>query len=146
MFLGRYEHTINGQGRTSIPVKFREELRSLGDDRLIITNEVECLVAWPKSEWQKFMERLMKLPQTSKEFSEFVRFYVSGAQECQIDKLGRVLVPPNLREHAGLNKEIVLAGMINKIEIWSKERWAKKFSESQENHEKNKQKLAEWGL
>lgn len=146
MFLGRYEHTINAQGRTSISAKFREELHSLGDDSLIITNEVECLVAWPKSEWQKFMERLMKLPQTSKEFSEFVRFYVSGAQECQIDKLGRVLIPPNLREHAGLNREIVLAGMINKIEIWSKDRWAQKFSESQENHEKNKQKLAEWGL
>lgn len=145
-FTGRYEHTINGQGRTSIPAKFREALRVRGEDSLVITNEVNCLVAWPPGEWKKFLEKLMKLPQTSKEVRQYKQFYVSGAHECQIDKLGRILIPPTLREHAGLTKDIVLAGMVNNIEIWSKEKWEQTFNESKEQHEENMKKLAEWGL
>ena len=146
MFIGRYEHSINGQGRTSIPAKLREELRTTGDDRLIVTNLEDCLVAYPASQWKDFVDRLQQLPQTSVEFTEFLRFFVSGAQDCPIDKQGRVLIPPNLRDHAGITREIVLVGMVNKIEIWARDRWESEFEKSRGNFGKNSQRLAELGL
>ena len=146
MFLGRYEHSINGQGRTSIPAKFREELRSVGDDRLIITNLEECLVAYPAGEWQGFMDRLKQLPQTSKEFTEFLRFFVSGAQECPIYKQGRTLIPPSFSDHTGISREIVLVGMLNKIEIWARDKWEREFDQSKDNFGANSQRLSELGL
>jgi len=146
MFLGRYEHSINGQGRTSIPAKLREELHSEGEERLIITNLEDCLVAYPAGEWRNLVERFNKMPQASKEFTEFLRFFVSGAQECPIDKQGRVLIPPTLREHAGLHGDVVFVGMLNKIEIWSRDKWNAEFEKSKGNFGDNSQRLAEWGL
>ena len=146
MFLGRYEHSINGSGRTSIPAKFREELRAQGEEHLILTNLEDCLVAYPAGEWNKFIERLGQVPQTSKEYSEFLRFFVSGAQECPIDKQGRILIPPSLRDHAGLTKDIVLVGMIAKIEIWAKDKWNAEFTRSKGNFAGNSERLAQWGI
>jgi len=142
MFLGRYEHAINGQGRTSLPVKFREELKVTGEDRLIITNREECLVAYPPSAWRQFLETLKSKPQTDKHYIEFIRFFVSGAQECLIDKQGRILIPPTLRDHAGLSKEIVFVGMVDTIEVWSKEKWDEEFKKDRNNFGDNSQFLA----
>ena len=146
MFLGRYEHSINGQGRTSLPAKFREELKVAGEDRLIVTNREECLVAYPPSAWRRLMEKLKEMPQTDRHFIEFVRFFVSGAQECPIDKQGRILIPPTLREHAGLTKDILFAGMMNEIEIWSKPKWDEEFKKNTGNFGSNSQYLAGLGL
>ena len=146
MFLGRYEHTLNKQGRTSIPAKFREICKESGEDCLILTNDDGFLVAYPLGEWKAFEEKLSQLSQTSREVREFLRFFVSGAQECPIDSQGRILVPPTLREHAGLEKEIVLVGMLKRIEIWSKERWVKEFEHSRARFNENSQALANLGL
>ncbi len=146
MFLGRYEHTLNGQGRTSLPAKFREELKVSGEDRLIVTNREECLVAYPPAAWRRLMEKLKEMPQTSKEYIEFIRFFVSGAQECPIDKQGRILIPPTLRDHSELTKEIVFVGMMNEIEIWSKARWDEEFKKDRGNFGSNSQHLAGLGL
>lgn len=146
MFLGRYEHSINGSGRTSIPAKLREELHAAGEERLIITNLEDCLVAYPYSEWKKEVERFSKLPQASKEATGYRRFFVSGAQECPIDKQGRILIPPTLREHAGLSGDIIFVGQLNFIEIWARDKWEVEFEKDKGAFGGNKQRLAEQGL
>lgn len=121
MFRGRYEHAIDGKGRTSLPSRFREVLAARGDARLIITTALDpCLVAYPLQEWDNFEERLSKLPQFDENVTLLRRIYVSGAMECEFDKLGRILIPAPLRQHANLTRDLVWAGMGQNIELWSK--------------------------
>lgn len=131
MFRGRYEHTIDGKGRTSIPSKFREILASNYDERLIITNFDNCLWSYPAAEWQVIENKVAALPQFREDVKALQRFFISAATECPIDKQGRILIPPTLRTYAGLEKEIVFVGMTKRIEIWSRERWGKDFEKSQ---------------
>jgi MraZ protein len=121
VFRGRYEHAIDGKGRTSLPSRFREVLAARGDARLIITTALDpCLVAYPLQEWDNFEERLSKLPQFDENVTLLRRIYVSGAMECEFDKLGRILIPAPLRMHANLTRDLVWAGMGQNIELWSK--------------------------
>lgn len=118
MFRGRYEHAIDGKGRTSLPSRFREVLAASGESRLVITTGLDpCLVAYPMQEWLAFEERLAKLPQFDASVSMLRRIYVSGAVEVDIDKLGRLLVPQNLRDHASLERDALWAGMGRHIEL-----------------------------
>jgi mraZ protein len=121
MFMGEYVHTIDAKGRIIIPSKFREEL---GDEFVITLGLDGCLFAYPYSEWQIFVEKLKTLPGT-KEARQLQRYFMAGAAACQADKQGRILIPSKLREHAALEKDIVFVGVLNKIEIWDKERWEK---------------------
>lgn len=121
MFMGEYVHTIDAKGRIIIPSKFREEL---GDEFVITLGLDGCLFAYPNSEWQLFVEKLKTLPGT-KEARQLQRYFMAGAAACQADKQGRILIPAKLRESAALDKEIVFVGVLNKIEIWNKERWEK---------------------
>ncbi len=82
-----------------------------------------CLSIYPNDEWAAFEEKLRALPLTNKNARTFSRFFVAGATSCELDKQGRILVPATLREFAGLEKDVVLTGNINRIEIWSKEKW-----------------------
>lgn len=124
MFRGQYEHAIDAKGRTSVPAKFREVLDAEGTSRVILTRGLEpCLVCWPMSEWTAFEERLAKLPQFDASVATIRRIYVSGAVDLEIDKLGRVLVPKDLRDAAGLTRDALWAGMGRHIELWSKERF-----------------------
>ncbi|MCU0677803.1 MAG: division/cell wall cluster transcriptional repressor MraZ [Myxococcota bacterium] len=124
MFRGRYEHAIDGKGRTSLPSRFRDVLASEGESKLVITSGLEpCLVAYPMREWLAFEERLSKLPQFDPSVTMLRRIYVSGAVECDFDKMGRVLVPPTLRKHAGLEREVTWAGMGKHVELWATERF-----------------------
>lgn len=123
MFRGNYEHTIDQKGRLSIPSKFREVLKENYDEKLIVTRYEGCLVGYPEEEWTKLERKIASLPQHSKNVIAFQRFLVSSAVECPVDKQGRILIPQYLRNHAGLNKDVILAGMINKIEFWNKELW-----------------------
>lgn len=124
MFRGRYEHAIDGKGRTSLPSRFREVLGTAGESRLVITTGLDpCLVAYPMQEWLAFEERLAKLPQFDVSVSMLRRIYVSGAVEVEIDKLGRLLVPQGLRDHASLGRDALWAGMGRNIELWSKDRF-----------------------
>lgn len=124
MFRGRYEHAIDGKGRTSLPSRFREVLAAAGETRLVITTSLDpCLVAYPMQEWLAFEERLAKLPQFDASVSMLRRIYVSGAIEVDIDKLGRLLVPQGLRDHASLTRNALWAGMGRQIELWSKDRF-----------------------
>lgn len=124
VFRGRYEHTVDGKGRTSLPARFRDVLSASGESRLVITTGLEpCLVAYPLREWEAFEERLAQLPSFDKSVAMLKRIYVSGAVECDIDKLGRLLLPSSLREHAGLTRDVLWAGMGKNIELWDKARF-----------------------
>lgn len=119
-FMGEYNHNVDTKGRLIIPTDFREELGST----FVITKGFDgCLFAYPLEAWKQFEEKLEALPLVRKEARTLVRFFVSGARTCELDKQGRTLVPAVLREFAGLDKDVVLAGAANRVEIWSKDRW-----------------------
>ena len=121
MFMGEYNHTIDTKGRLIIPSKFREQL---GDEFIVTKGLDGCLFVFPKNEWELFEEKLRDLPLTQKNARKFVRFFVAGANLCELDKQGRILVPQTLREFAGLEKDVILAGNLSRVEVWSKEKWS----------------------
>ena len=125
MFMGEYNHSIDTKGRLIIPSRFREEL---GDEFVVTKGLDGCLFVFPNDRWAAFEEKLEKLPLTNKSARQFSRFFVSGATPCELDKQGRVLLPQALRGFACLEKDVVLAGMLNRIEIWSKSKWIENSS------------------
>ena len=121
MFMGEYNHTIDAKGRLIIPAKFRE---LLGEEFILTRGLDGCVWIYPMNEWESFEESLKALPlNVNKQARTFARFFVAGATNGELDKQGRVLVPGNLREFAGLEKDVVLAGNLSRIELWSKEKW-----------------------
>ena len=120
MFMGEYNHSIDPKGRLIIPSKFRE---ILGDEFVVTKGLDGCLFVFPNDEWQAFEEKLRALPMANKNARKFSRFFMVGATTCELDKQGRILLPSTLREFADLEKDVVLAGLLNRIEIWSKARW-----------------------
>ena len=120
MFMGEYSHTIDAKGRLIIPAKFRDEL---GEDFVLTKGLDGCLSIYPNNEWKDFEEKLKALPLNDKNARAFVRFFVSSATQCELDKQGRILVPVTLREFAGLSKDVVLTGNLTRIEICSKQKW-----------------------
>ncbi len=146
MFRGRFEHTIDSKGRVSIPAKFRELLAEKYDERLILTNFDRCLVAYPFEEWRVVEEKVGSLSMVKKEVRAFQRFFISGAAECPIDKLGRILIPPTLRGYAQLERNVVFNGMLKRFEVWSKDRWQEEIKRSEENFEGMSEALANLGI
>lgn len=140
MFMGEYDHTIDVKGRVIIPSKFRDDLS--GD--FVITAGLDgCLFVYPMDEWERFIDELKRLP-GSKEVRQLQRYFMAGAAACDMDKQGRVLIPNKLREHGEIEKDVVLVGVINKIEIWSKERW--NSNNNYEDVDQIAEKMAEFGL
>ncbi len=131
-FMGRSVHNMDAKGRISIPARFRGTLHSRYDNRLVVTNKagkiaeediyLVWLVAYPLEVWRKLEEYLMNRLLRYSEEESFVRYFVGGAVECNIDSQGRILIPQNLRQEAGLKKEVVLSGMLDHFEIWDKEK------------------------
>ena len=122
MLIGEYEHSLDAKGRLIMPAKLREDI----GEKFIITKGLDgCLFAFSKTEWEKFEEKLATLPISNKDARAFSRFFFAGAMDCEIDKQGRFLISSNLREFAGLVKDIIIVGMNSRIEIWSKEKWQK---------------------
>ena len=120
MFMGEYNHTIDAKGRLIIPSKFRE---LLGEEFVLTKGLDGCLSIYPMDEWNAFEEKLRALPLTNKNARTFTRFFVAGATNCELDKQGRILLPPVLREYADLQKDVVLVGVLSRVEIWDKGRW-----------------------
>ena len=122
MFIGEYEHSVDVKGRIIMPSKLREDI----GEKFIVTKGLDkCLFAYSKSEWRNFEEKLKTLPLTNKNARDFVRFFLSGAIECEIDKQGRFLVSSNLRTYANID----MIGVGNRLEIWNKEAWTSYSSE-----------------
>lgn len=120
MFRGEYDHTVDTKGRLIIPSKFREQL---GDECIVTRGLDGCLFVFPLNEWEAYEDKLRKLPTTNKNARSFVRFLTAGATSCEFDKQGRILLPATLRRFAGIEKDVVLAGLLNRIEIWSEQKW-----------------------
>ncbi len=120
MFMGEYNHTVDAKGRLIVPSKFRE---SLGDEFVVTKGLDGCLFVYSSKEWEAMEAKFGEMSQFSKEARKFARFFFAGAANCEVDKQGRVLLPAVLREFAGIEKDVVLAGVVNHIEIWSKEKW-----------------------
>ena len=126
MLIGEYEHTIDAKGRLSMPSKLR---RDMGEAFIVTKGLDGCLFAFSQDEWKNFETKLKSLPLSDKNARNFVRFFLAGATECEIDKQGRFLIPINLREAGKLEKEAVIIGVGTRLEIWNKEIWASKDEE-----------------
>ena len=116
MMMGEYHHNIDEKGRLIIPSKFRFEL----GEKFVITRGIEqCLFVYSLTEWDKIINKLKELPFTSKDARTFMRMFLSGATECELDKNGRVNIVNNLIDYAHLEKECVIVGVNDRLEIWS---------------------------
>ena len=122
MLIGEYEHSLDAKGRLIIPAKLRHDM----GERFIVTKGLDgCLFAFSQNEWLNFETKLKTLPLSDKNARNFVRFFLSGATECEIDKQGRFLIPNNLRQAANLEKEAIIIGVGTRLEIWNKATWEK---------------------
>lgn len=118
MLIGEYNQSIDAKGRVNIPAKFREDL---GASFVVAKGLDACVCIYPKTEWEKFQAEL--LSDNNVQRRRLHRYFFSGAVDCEIDSQGRALIPPTIREFAGLDKEIVVIGVSNRVEIWNKEKW-----------------------
>ena len=122
MLMGEYEHSLDAKGRLIMPAKLRQDI----GEKFILTKGLDgCLFAFSTQEWINFEEKLKSLPLSDKNARSFVRFFLAGATECEIDKQGRFLIPANLRESAKLDKDAMIVGVGTRLEIWNKEIWQK---------------------
>ncbi len=132
MFIGEFNHNIDSKGRAIVPSKFREEL----GDKFIVTKGMDgCLFLYTMTAWQAYVDKLAQLPTTNPNARRFVRIMTSGASECEPDGNGRIMIPSNLREFAGITKEIVSIGANDRVEIWDKQKWADYNSDVDFNEE-----------
>lgn len=128
--MGEYRHNIDQKGRLIVPAKFRE---NLGDTFILTRGLDQCLFGYPMNEWSMIEEKLKTLPLTKKDARAFTRFFFSGATECEIDKQGRINIVSPLQQYAKLDKECVILGVSNRIEIWSKDLWEEYFADSEDS-------------
>ena len=145
-FRGRYQHALDDKGRLSIPSRFRETLVQEHDGRLVVTNLPYCLVGYTPGQWEAIEARSDKLSTVKSNVQSFLRYFYSGATECELDRQGRILIPPSLREAADLDRQVVVAGMLNRLEIWSQSRWDEEMKKAVENFENISDELADFGL
>lgn len=141
--MGEYQHSIDDKGRMIIPVKFRE---LLGTSFVVTRGLDHCLFAYPREEWALLEQKLKSLPLMKSDARAFTRFFFSGATECEWDKQGRVNLPGNLREYAKLDKECVVLGVSNRMEIWSKPIWNEYYDQSEEAFNDIAEKLVDFNF
>ena len=138
MFLGRFIHTIDEAGRLTIPSKFREGL----SDGLVVTYGFDrCLAIYPTDEWQHLAEKVSKLPVTDREARAFRRYVFANASDTALDKQGRVLIPPPLREYIHIDGDVVITGLNNYIELWHPDEWRKEHERVEGDNSQTWEKL-----
>jgi len=142
MFRGRSRHTLDSKGRLAIPARFKEVLEAAGDDCLVVTNQNNCLWAFTRNDWGVIEEKAASLPLMNKAADTYLRYFISGAVECPL-KQGRITIPLDLREIAGLEKDVVLVGELRRFEIWDKQRWDEEFRRAREGFPEVSQSLSE---
>ena len=145
MFLGNFEHTIDEKNRLSVPSSFRQVIQGASDDRVSITRairgSVPCLEVYPFSEWFTMVEELSQLPRFDQRAKDVQTYIVGNAHECAMDKQGRILIAPSLRQYADLQKDVVLSGEVRRFCIWNNESWLKFNQEMGENVKRDPQYL-----
>ncbi len=143
MFLGEYQHTLDTKGRLTVPARFRDEL---GETFIVTKGLDDCLFVYSLPEWKIVEENLKVLPFTRSDVRAFVRFFFSGASECETDKQGRILLPLSLREYAHIEKDVVIIGVGTRIEVWAQEYWEEYAEKAEASYEAISEKLVEIGL
>lgn len=118
MLIGEYNQNLDAKGRINIPAKFRDDL---GGSFVVSKGLDNCANIYPKCEWERFKQELYTVPASKRRSLQ--RFFFSGAEECAVDSQGRVVIPPRIREYAALEKEIVVVGVSDKVEIWNRDKW-----------------------
>ncbi len=145
-FTGEYHNTIDPKGRASIPARFREMLAQQGEERLVVTKNTDGgLTAYPQALWQQVLENVRKSPNGELK-KAMTRHMISPAEECGFDKQGRIQIPQALRTHAGLEKDIVVVGLFEKIEIYSQATFAEVTLKSAELLQADPQAVADMGF
>lgn len=143
MFMGEYQHSLDAKGRLIIPAKFREDL---GEGVVLTRGLDNCLFLFPSDEWSILETKLKTLPLTKSGARQFVRFLFSGATESDLDKQGRINLPVNLREFACIEKDAVVIGVSNRVEIWSKEKWDSYVESAEESFEDIAENIVDLGI
>lgn len=145
MFIGEYYHSLDKKGRLIIPSKFREILSEKYEDKFVITRGLDnCLFLYPPDEWREIERKIKNLPMSNKNVRAYKRYLTSGAVECVLDKQGRVMIPQNLRQYAHIEKDVVLIGVSEKIEIWGKENWQAYNKKTEESIEEITQEMSQF--
>ena len=143
MFMGKYQNSIDAKNRMIVPSKYREELGY----KCVLTKGIDkCLYIYPMSEWERFMTKLSALPSSDMNARAFVRHFYANAVECEVDRQGRLTIPQELRDYAGIDKELVTIGILDKIESWSRAEWENAEDGPQLAPEDIAQKMAEYGI
>ena len=142
MFYGEYEHTIDKKGRLIVPSKFRDTFKEYDIGDLYITRGLDkCLFLFTEIEWKSQESKFKSIPFTKSEARKFNRLYFAGASLIECDKQGRLLIPKYLKDFAGIKRDVVIVGVSNRIEIWSKDVWAEYYNSSKESFEEIAEKL-----
>lgn len=141
MFMGTYYNSIDTKNRMIVPSKHRDQLGG----KCILTKGLDpCLNIYAVQDWEEQMEKLSRLPVSDKGVRNFIRMVSANAVECEFDKQGRIIIPAKLREDAGIVKDLVTMGVVNKIEIWSREKWEAPENEGAMNSEDFSEALAKY--
>ncbi len=149
-FTGSFDHTIDDKGRVSIPVRFREQLKQEGHDRLYVTNFIfersRCLEIYPPNDWARLLEQVRHKARFDPQLRSFELFYIGGAHELQVDRQGRILVPPALREFAGLGREITFRALTDHLQLWDRAALVRVLRATEERIENDPDFLQKLGL
>ncbi|HDH00577.1 MAG TPA: division/cell wall cluster transcriptional repressor MraZ [Nitrospirae bacterium] len=148
VFYGKYYNAIDSKGRAIIPAPFRDIIKNNYSTKLYVTNAPleNCLNIYPQEEWLKLQEKVRKLPRSDRAMRVFRYRVIASAQECELDKQGRILIPLSLREDGRLNSDVVVVGQIDWIELWNREEWDKVVDPSGMDSREYEERLAELGL
>jgi len=140
VFTGEFQHSLDAKGRVIMPARLREGL----GERFVVTRGLDqCLFAYPMEEWTRLEQKMKQLPFTKGDYRAFARLFFSGAMEVEADKQGRILIPQNLRDHAGIEKEVMIIGVSDRVEVWSEQAWKEYFNNMNSNFEQLAEKLVD---
>ena len=143
MFMGEYQHSVDEKGRLIVPAKFRDTL----GEKFVVTKGLDnCLFVYPQAEWSNLEAKLKALPLTSANARAFARFMFSGATEVEVDKQGRINLPQNLRDHAKLDRDVLVIGVNTRAEIWAVEEWKAYQDKAGESYEEIAEKIVDLGI
>ncbi len=143
MFIGEYSHNIDSKKRLAIPSRLR---KALGEKAVVTRGLDTCLFLYPAASWERLVQKLGELSVGKGETRSFTRLMLAGAQEVELDALGRVLIPDYLKEYAGLKKHVVIAGVYDRLEVWDEERWKQYKTSAERNADAIAEKLGELGV
>jgi transcriptional regulator MraZ len=139
VFTGRFDHAVDAKGRVSIPSRFREELQKHGHDRLYVTNFIyrrkRCLALYPPNEWERLVGKIKQKPSFDPKVQDFQAYFIGGAHEVEVDRQGRILIPPTLRKFALLDKDVTFSAMVDHFQLWDHDTLAQVLEEAEKNFE-----------